>query len=202
MNAAEEHLKRSGRRMAALIERVGPCRLTFSPPTFESLARSIVYQQISIHAARSIHQRLLAECSIDEVLNAETLASATPEKLRACGLSAQKASYLRDLAKHTVEQRLDFARLLQLSDEEVIATLTQVKGIGVWTAQMFLIFSLQRPNVLPVSDLGVRNAVKKLHSLRELPSPAEVETRGRKWRPYASVASWYLWRSLEPSGPF
>lgn len=202
MRAAEEHLKRSGRRMAALIERVGPCGLTFSPPTFESLARSIVYQQISIRAARSIYLRLLEECSVEEVLNAEALAAASPETLRACGLSAQKASYLRDLAKFTVEQRLDFARLPQLSDEEVIAALTVVKGIGVWTAQMFLIFSLQRPDVLPAGDLGIRNAVKKLHGLRELPSPSEVEIRGRKWRPYASVASWYLWRSLEPTGPF
>lgn len=101
-----------------------------------------------------------------------------------------------------MEQRLDFARLPQLSDEEVIAALTVVKGIGVWTAQMFLIFSLQRPDVLPVGDLGIRNAVKKLHRLRELPSPSEVEVRGRKWRPYASAASWYLWRSLEPTGPF
>lgn len=202
MKDAEEYLKRSGRRMAALIECVGPCQLTFTPPTFESLARSIVYQQISIRAARSIHLRLLAACAQEGVLQPEAVSACSPQKLRDCGLSAQKAAYLRDLAQHVVEARLEFERLPGLSDEEVIATLTQVKGIGVWTAQMFLIFSLQRPNVLPVSDLGIRNAVKQLYRLREAPTPAEIEKRGRKWRPYASVASWYLWRSLEPTGPF
>ncbi len=202
MREAEEHLKRSGRRMADLVERVGPCQLAFSPPTFESLARSIVYQQISIHAARSIYQRVMAACAPQGALLPEQVAAASVDSLRACGLSAQKVAYIQDLARHSMDGRLIFDGLPALPDEQVIAALTQVKGIGVWTAQMFLIFSLRRPDILPTGDLGVRNAVKKLYRLKEAPTPAEVEQRGRKWRPYASVASWYLWRSLEPSGPF
>lgn len=202
MQEAEEHLKRSGRRMAALVERVGPCGMTYTPPTFGSLARSIVYQQISIHAARSIHGRLLETCGGSETLEPEGILRVAPESLRACGLSSQKAAYILDLAQKTADGHVEFALLPSLTDEEVIAALTQVKGIGVWTAQMFLMFSLQRPDVLPTGDLGIRNAVKLLDRMKEAPSPAEVERRGRKWRPYASVASWYLWRSLEPTGPF
>jgi len=188
--------------MAALVEAVGPCGLVFTPATFESLARNIVYQQISIRAARGIYAKLLAECTDGDELKPDSLLRLTPERLRACGLSAQKARYLSDLAWRTAEGQVDFARLLELSDQDVMTELTKVTGIGVWTAQMFLIFSLKRPDVLPVSDLGIRNAVKKLYRLRETPNPEEVGKRGRKWRPYASAASWYLWRSLEPSGPF
>jgi DNA-3-methyladenine glycosylase II len=202
MREAEEHLKRSGRRMAQLVESVGPCQLRFTPPTFESLARSIVYQQISIRAARSIYQRVTELCAPRQVLEPDQVVAASVERLRGCGLSSQKVAYIQDLARHTLDGRLRFTQLPQLTDEQVIATLTQVKGIGVWTAQMFLIFALQRPDILPTGDLGVRNAVKKLYRLNEAPTPAAVELRGRKWRPYASVASWYLWRSIDPSGPF
>lgn len=199
---AEDHLKRSGRRMATLVESLGPCGLTYTPPTFESLARSIVYQQISIHAARSIYQKLVTACATSGELDARLVADSPPEILRSCGLSTQKATYLRELARHTNAGSVNFEQLPSLPDDEVIQQLTQVKGIGVWTAQMFLIFSLRRPDILPTGDLGIRNAVKKLYRLREMPSPADVEKRGEKWRPYASVASWYLWRSLEPNGPF
>lgn len=202
MKEAEDHLKRSGRRMASLVESLGPCGLSYTPPTFESLARSIVYQQISIHAARSIYMRLLGRCAQSGTLEATSLARTSHEDLRACGLSSQKATYLLDLAQKTDEGSLDLHALPGLADQEVIARLTQVKGIGVWTAQMFLIFSLRRPDVLPAGDLGIRNAVKKLYRLQDLPAPSDVERRGAKWRPYASAASWYLWRSLDPSGPF
>jgi DNA-3-methyladenine glycosylase II len=202
MRDAEEHLKRSGKRMATLVERIGPCGMTYTEPTFGSLARSIVYQQISIRAARSIHARLLETCGAESTVTPEGILRTTPEALRACGLSASKVAYITDLARKTADGHVEFARLPHLSDDEVIAVLTQVKGIGVWTAQMFLMFSLRRPDILPTGDLGIRNAVKRLDRLRNVPSPAEVERRGRKWRPYASVASWYLWRSLEPTGPF
>jgi len=227
MQQAQDHLRRSGKRMEALIDRLGPCGLTFTDPTFGSLARSIVYQQISIRAARSIHNRLLDTCGgmrnvtqvsapsvspldgavgdaipSSAVLTPEGILQVTPEALRACGLSSQKVAYITDLARKTADGHVEFERLPALSDDEVIAALTQVKGIGVWTAQMFLMFSLQRPDILPSADLGIRNAIKLLDRLKEAPTPAEVERRGRKWRPYASAASWYLWRSLEPTGPF
>ena len=201
-NDAEAHLRRSGQRMAALVERVGPCQLRVSPPDFASLARSIVYQQISIRAARSIHRKLLEACATDGVLCPDGVLAATDVTLRQCGLSAPKVKYLRALAQASADRLLRFDELPSMDDAAVIAALTQVKGIGVWTAQMFLIFSLQRPDVLPCGDLGIRNAVAKLHQLRTAPTPADIERYGKAWRPYASVASWYLWRSLEPDGPF
>jgi DNA-3-methyladenine glycosylase II len=199
---AEEHLKRSGKRMAELVERVGVCELRFTPPNYASLARSIVYQQISIRAARSIHAKLLEACAPDGMLSPDRVLTATDETLRQCGLSAPKVRYLRALSLATTEGWLRFDDLPSMDDAAVIASLTQVKGIGVWTAQMFLIFSLQRPDVLPCGDLGIRNAVAKLHRLRTVPAPADIERYGKPWRPYASAASWYLWRSLEPEGPF
>jgi DNA-3-methyladenine glycosylase II len=214
MRVAESHLRASGKRMAALVEAIGPCQITYTPPTFESLARSIIYQQISIRAARSIYGKLREACG--EPARAEEpgqaggggqleprhLLALDDGQLRSCGLSRQKARSILDLAEKTERGVVEFPRFPAMSDEEVIAELTQVKGIGVWTAQMFLLFSLRRMDVWPVGDLGIRNALKKLHGLKDVPTPAETEARGRKWRPYASVASWYLWRSLEPSGPF
>lgn len=202
MRVAESHLKASGRRMAALVEAIGPCQITYTPPTFESLARSIVYQQISILAARSVYGKLCGACRKDgELQPAQVLQMSEPD-LRACGLSSQKARYIRDLAMKTEEGLVEFSRFPSMSEEDVIAELTEVKGIGLWTAQMFLIFSLRRPDIWPTGDLGIRNAVQKLHKLKVHPTPAETEARGRKWRPYASIACWYLWRSLEPTGPF
>ena len=129
--------------------------------------------------------------------SARALLSLTPAELRACGLSQQKASYVRDLAQRVVSRQLDFRKLLALSDEEVIERLTEVKGVGVWTAQMFLIFALERPNVLPILDLGVRNAVSKAYGLETHPKPADLARIAEPWHPYCSVATWYLWRSLD-----
>jgi DNA-3-methyladenine glycosylase II len=117
--------------------------------------------------------------------------------MRKLGLSTQKTAYIRDLARHTRDRRLAFEDLTRLSDAEVIERVTQVKGIGVWTAHMFLIFALRRHDVLPTGDLGVRNAIRRAYGLPALPSPAEMEKLAERWRPYCSVASWYLWRSLE-----
>ena len=117
--------------------------------------------------------------------------------MRSLGLSTAKTAYIRDLARHTRDRKVIFEELTALADAEVIERLTQVKGIGTWTAQMFLMFALERPDVLPVGDLGVRSAIRKAYSLAELPSPAEMEEIARRWRPYCSVASWYLWRSLD-----
>jgi DNA-3-methyladenine glycosylase II len=117
--------------------------------------------------------------------------------MRALGLSAQKTTYIRELAGHTRRGSVVFEQLPELPDADVIAMLTQVKGVGVWTAQMFLMFALQRPDVLPVADLGIRSAIRKAYVLEELPKAAEVERVAHPWRPYRTVACWYLWRSLE-----
>jgi DNA-3-methyladenine glycosylase II len=120
-----------------------------------------------------------------------------PDRMRRLGLSKQKTLYIRDLARHARDRRVAFEDLPGLPDDEVIERLTQVKGIGVWTVHMFLIFALRRTNVLPTGDLGIRNAIRKAYGLEELPTPAEMEAMAVKWHPYCSVASWYLWRSLE-----
>src|SRR6185312_12442368 len=118
-------------------------------------------------------------------------------EMRRCGLSKQKIGYIRDLAEHALSGKVDFTRLPSMTDEEVIVALTDIKGVGVWTAHMFLIFALRRPNVLPVGDLGVRTAIQRLYRKRKLPTPAQMEKIAASWHPYCSYASWYLWRSLE-----
>ena len=128
----------------------------------------------------------------------ENVLKLRPSRMRTLGLSGQKTAYIRDLARHARDGTVIFEGLANLSDQEVIERLTQVKGIGVWTVHMFLIFALQRHDVLPTGDLGIRNAIRKAYGLAELPTPAQMETMAERWRPYCSVASWYLWRSLEP----
>jgi DNA-3-methyladenine glycosylase II len=192
---AINHLKKADPVMAAIIEQVGPCLMRQSEPTFESLARSIVYQQLHGKAAATIYGRLVAATSNPMVPEAILLLS--HEEMRALGLSMQKAKYVRDLAERTARAEIDFPGMLEMADQEVIDALTQVKGVGVWTVQMFLMFSLKRPNVLPTGDLGIRNAVKKAYRMRKTPTPADIEKRAKPWHPYCSVASWYLWRSLE-----
>ena len=117
--------------------------------------------------------------------------------MRKCGLSRQKLSYIRDLARRTRSGEIDFAKLPRLADAQVIERLTRVKGIGVWSAQMFLLFTLRRPDVLPTTDFGIQNAIRKAYGKRKLPKPQQVEKLGRAWHPYCSVACWYLWRSLD-----
>jgi DNA-3-methyladenine glycosylase II len=133
----------------------------------------------------------------DRQLTPAAILALTVEQMRGAGLSGQKAAYIRDLAERTFAGEIDFALLPGMSDGEVIETLTRVKGVGVWTAHMFLIFALQRPDVLPVGDLGVRTAIRKAYRMRALPKPARMEKIARSWRPWCSVASWYLWRSLD-----
>jgi DNA-3-methyladenine glycosylase II len=122
-----------------------------------------------------------------------------PARMRSVGLSRQKTEYIRDLARHARDGALVFEELASLTDREVIERLTRVKGIGVWTVHMFLIFALQRLDVLPTGDLGIRAAIRKAYGLEALPTPAEMEAMARAWRPYCTVASWYLWRSMEPN---
>jgi DNA-3-methyladenine glycosylase II len=195
MRKAVNHLKKCDPVLRAIIERVGPCRLQFGLADFCSLAEAIVYQQLNGKAAATIFKRF-AELA-GEPLTPEGILKLTDQQLRGAGLSKQKSSYLKDLAAKTSTGLLDFRRLADLPDEEVIKHLTQVKGIGVWTAHMFLIFSLRRPNVLPTGDYGVQVAVKKHYKKRKLPKPKDMEKIARPWEPYRSVACWYMWRSLD-----
>jgi len=196
MGDAIRHLKLNDGVMGGIIERVGPCRIQFLEPCFDTLVRSIVFQQLSGKVARVIYHRL-AEAAANGQLTPEAILGLRPEKMRRLGLSAQKTAYIRDLASKTRRGKIVFEALPELDDEDVIRCLTAVKGIGVWTAHMFLIFALRRPDVLPTGDLGIKVAIRKAYSLAELPKPAEVKTLGERWRPYCSTASWYLWRSLE-----
>jgi DNA-3-methyladenine glycosylase II len=195
MKKALDHLKKSDVILAAIIERVGPCRITYREPTFEALARSIVFQQLNTKAARTIYGRL--EEAAGGAVTPEAIRNLSVGEMRRAGLSKQKIGYIRDLADHALEGTLDFEQLPGMADEEIIATLTDIKGIGVWTAHMFLIFALRRPNVLPVGDFGVRSAIRRAYKKRKLPTPKEMEKIARNWHPYCSFASWYLWRSLE-----
>jgi len=185
--------------LRAIIERVGPCRMEFSPPAFESLAETIVYQQLNGKAAVTIFDRFAALAG--DPLTPKGILKLTDAQMRSAGLSKQKSSYLKDLAAKTEAGLLDFTRLPELPDEEVIAHLTQVKGIGVWTAQMFLMFTLRRENVLPTGDYGVQAAMKKHYRKRKMPKPEVMAKIAKCWEPYRSVACWYLWRSLDIKTP-
>jgi DNA-3-methyladenine glycosylase II len=195
MRKAILHLKKSDPVMRAIIERVGPCRMEFGEPTFHSLAEAIVYQQLNGKAAVTIFKRF-TDAAGDPV-TPEGILKMTEQQMRAVGLSKQKSSYLRDLAEKTKAGLLEFERLRELQDEEIIQHLTQVKGVGVWTAHMFLMFTLRRPDVLPTGDYGVQVAIKKHYRKRKLPKPKDMEKIAKPWSPYRSIACWYLWRSLD-----
>src|ERR1022692_2531526 len=215
MQRAVNHLKKSDPVMRAIIESIGPCRMQFGSPEFHSLAEAIVYQQLNGKAAVTIFKRFAALAG--EPLTPEGVLKLSAEQMRGAGLSKQKSAYLKDLAAKTAAGLLDLARLPELPDAEVVQHLTQVKGIGVWTAQMFLMFTLKRQNVLPTGDFGVRMAMYKHYLDRQraraakksaaakkgrklkikLPSPEQMEKIAKRWEPYRSVACWYLWQSLD-----
>jgi 3-methyladenine DNA glycosylase/8-oxoguanine DNA glycosylase len=214
MRRAVGHLKKSDPVMRAIIERIGPCRMQFGPPEFHHLAEAIVYQQLNGKAAETIFKRFAALAS--EPLTPEGILKLSDEQMRGAGLSKQKTAYLKDLATKTAAGSLDLTRLPELPDAEVIEHLIQVKGIGVWTAQMFLMFSLKRENILPTGDFGIRTAmhnhyldVKRVKAAKKsaakksrqkkikLPTPQQMEKIAKGWEPYRSVACWYLWKSLD-----
>jgi DNA-3-methyladenine glycosylase II len=194
MQHALDYLQRSDPVLGAIIQRVGEFRMEYDPPSFDTLARSIIYQQLSGKAAATIARRVTEACGGQ--LEPERILALHPNKLRACGLSKQKLRYVRDLARHARNGELDLESLEKMEDAEVIAALTRVKGIGVWTAQMFLMFALRRPNVLPTGDLGVQNAIRRAYRKRKV-TPRHVERIARPWHPYCSVAAWYLWKSVD-----
>jgi DNA-3-methyladenine glycosylase II len=196
MRKAILHLKKSDPVMRAIIDRVGAYKIEHSEPSFGTLVRSIVYQQLSGRVADVILGRLIALLPGGKV-TPEAILKLTPARMRKAGLSKQKTAYIRDLARKTLKGHVKFETLPDLTDHDVIEHLTQVKGIGVWTAHMFLIFALRRPDILATGDLGVRTAIRKAYALQDLPHAKQMEEMAVTWRPYCSVAMWYLWRSLE-----
>ena len=185
--------------MAGIIDRVGRYAIEYREPIFQTLVRSIVYQQLHGKAALTIFTRLKDACKADPI-TPESILKLRPERMRKLGVSPQKLVYIRELARLTKKGDVDFESCQKLEDSAVIEHLTRVKGIGVWTVHMFLIFALRRHDVLPTGDLGVRAAMKRAYGLAELPTPEEMERIAQAWRPYCSVASWYLWRSLDNVG--
>ena len=184
--------------LAALIRRQGPCGLAAARRAdhFSALVRAITFQQLSTKAATTIYNRMAALMP-DGAPTPQGFAAISDDRLRAAGMSRQKTAYLRDLCDKVQSGKLDLDSLEPLSDEDVIAALVTIKGIGRWSAEMFLIFRLLRPDVLPVGDLGIVTAVQKAYKLRKRPTPDRIRKIGEAWRPYRSVASWYLWRSLD-----
>jgi len=196
--AAVRHLKRVDPVLARVIEIVGPCRLESrrEGTHFQALVRSIVFQQLSGKAASTILSRFNALYP-DSTPSPDAVLATSDEQLRAVGLSRQKIGYMRDLASKVTQGTLPLDAVDSMDDDDLIAHLVQVKGIGRWTAQMFLMFRLDRRDVLPELDLGIQNAIKRAYRKRKRPTPKDVRKLGAKWSPHSSVASWYLWRSLE-----
>jgi DNA-3-methyladenine glycosylase II len=200
LRRAVTHLKKSDPVMARIVAAVGPCRFKVrSEGThYEAVFRSILYQQLAGPAALAIHRRVQALFGGRDP-TPEELLLATDDALRGAGLSRQKLAYLRDLSARTASGEVEIHTVHSLPDADIIASLTRVKGVGRWTAEMFLIFRLGRLDILPDLDLGVRNAIKRAYRLRKLPSSERVHQIGAKWAPYRSVATWYLWRSVDGS---
>ncbi len=193
---ALKHLRRNDATMKKVIQTAGPFTLRKMPGGYEVVVRSILSQQISTAAAATIRKRLEGLLPKGRI-TPESLAVLTDEQLQSVGVSSQKRSYIRDLTEKTLAGTISFRRIAAKPDEEAIEELVQVKGIGRWTAQMYLIFSLGRLDVFAPDDLGLRNAIRALYQLPEKAKKTELEAIAAPWAPYRTVASWYLWRSLE-----
>jgi len=189
---------RNDPRLGVLVKQLGPCGLdaTGEIDRFAMTVRSIVSQQLSVKAALTIHDRLLEALEAKHATPAGIL-GLDQDRMRACGMSWAKVASVRALASRITDGTLSLDSLDTLDDDAVIETLTTVRGIGRWSAEMFLIFRLARPDILPVGDVGVQRAMRRLYGLRKHPSPARMTELARPWRPYRSVACWYLWRSLD-----
>jgi DNA-3-methyladenine glycosylase II len=193
--AAVAHLTATDGRLAAIIKSVGACRIEMRKDPFQSLVQAIIYQQLAGSAADAIYGRFVK--IYGRFPRPAQLLTTNDTKLRAAGLSRRKIKYLKDLAARVSDGRLKLAQLPKMTDEQIVGQLEQVKGIGRWTAEMFLIFCLGRPDVLPVGDLGLRRAMQKAYSLADLPSPEDMRSIAKPWKPYCSVGTWYMWKSLE-----
>ena len=192
---ALRHLSIADARLATIIKSVGKYDIKTRANPFQSLVEAIIYQQLAGKAADAIYKRFVA--IYGRFPKPDQLLATDSRKLRAAGLSTRKIEYLKDLSARVSDGRLMLNQLQKMPDEQVVEQLIEVKGIGRWTAEMFLIFCLGRPDVLPTGDLGLRKAMQKAYGLGELPSPAAMQNIAHCWKPYCSVATWYLWRSLE-----
>jgi 3-methyladenine DNA glycosylase/8-oxoguanine DNA glycosylase len=195
---AVQHLRKIDPIMREIIDRVGPCRLkpNHEGTHFDHIVRSIIFQQLSGKAASTIHGRVKGLFG-DRHPTPEEIAAAPDELLRAAGVSPQKLKYLKDLALKVMAGEVTLDAVHSMTDEAIIESLMRVKGVGRWTAQMFLMFRLGRADVLPTVDLGINKAVKKAYGLRRMPSPEKLQKIGESWSPYRTFACWYLWRSLD-----
>lgn len=193
------HLAKADPRLAPLIERHGAPTITPSKDHVQSLAKAIVSQQLSTAAANTIWKRVLALYPKAKFPKPEVILATPDEDLRKAGLSGAKTAAVKDLARHAAEKRVVQKQLLKATDAEVLATLIAVRGIGPWSVDMFLMFALARPDILPVGDLGIRKGMQLHFGLRKLPEARRMEQLAAPWRPFRSVASWYMWRLLEPS---
>ncbi|MEP6836216.1 MAG: DNA-3-methyladenine glycosylase [Gemmatimonas sp.] len=201
LKRAAEELSAADPKLARVITAVGPCSMIprVEGSHFDHLTRNIVFQQLSTSAAGTIHGRFKDRIGNGNTPTPDQLLTHEVETLRACGLSTAKVAAIRDLALHVIDNRLPMDKLDSMDDQDVIDSLVQVRGIGVWTAQMFLMFRLGRPDVLPVLDLGVRKGAQKIYRMRKLPEAIRLEKTAKTWRPWRSVASWYCWRVLDLS---
>jgi DNA-3-methyladenine glycosylase II len=197
--AARRHLMRTDPKLAAIIKRIGPCELHAAAPKdpFEALCLSIASQQLSTKAADTIFRRFCGLFPPDGRPSPERVMTLTDDEIRGVGFSRPKVGFIKDLAAQVLDGRLDLAGLTKHPDEEVMRQLVGVKGIGRWTAEIFLMFRLGRPDILPADDLGLMNAVHRAYKLRKRPDAKRLRKMGETWRPYRSVASWYLWASLD-----
>lgn len=193
---ARRHLQRADPVMARIIAQVGPVRITRRPARFESLVRAIIFQQLAGRAAQTIFDRFVAQVGAGRFPTPAQVLAAADETMRGAGLSRGKLSYLRDLAAHVRDDTINFRRFPRMDDEAIIVELTRVRGIGRWTAEMFLMFNLCRPDVLAVDDLGLRNAATRAYGAESPVGAKELRELGERWRPYRSAAAWYLWQSM------
>jgi DNA-3-methyladenine glycosylase II len=199
IDSAMRELTGADTAMAEIIRAVGPCqlRMTWRSHYFRALVEAIVYQQLSGKAAGTILARFRALYGSGRFPTAQEILATPATRMRSAGLSRQKIAYLRDLAARTADGTFPLRRIARMSDEEVTGHLMQIKGIGRWTSEMFLIFCLGRPDVLSPSDLGIRKAVQKAYGYKALPAPGTVVRHGERWKPYRSIACWYLWASVD-----
>ncbi len=199
LRAAESWLSAHDPVLASVISAAGPCAIVPHTNFYQQLVDAIISQQLSVKAAATIEGRFCELFGSSEFPPAEKILDKSVAELRTAGLSNAKANYVLDLAARVVSGQLKFDQFSSLSNQEIITELVAVKGIGEWTAQMFLMFSLGRLDVLPTGDLGIRNGVQKLYNLEKLPTPIELQAlaAAKKWNPYESVASWYIWHSLD-----
>lgn len=196
---ARKHLMKADPKLSLIIKRVGPCTLHAVAPRdpFEALCMSIASQQLSVKAAATIFGRFCDLFPPDRKPTPQRVMTLTDDQIRAVGFSRPKVSFIKDLAARVLDGRLDLTGLKKHPDDEVMRQLVAVKGIGQWTAEIFLMFRLGRPDILPADDLGLMNAVQRAYGLRTRPDAKRLRKIGEAWRPYRSIAAWYLWQSLD-----